>query len=52
MVNIEREEKPTIDLANNVGSKNLFGDAHGHNVGYEEYVEALDLEISDREVSS
>ncbi|KAI3334014.1 major facilitator superfamily domain-containing protein [Ustulina deusta] len=50
MVNIEREEKPTIDLANNVGSKNLFGDAHGHNVGYEEYVEALDLEISDREM--
>lgn len=51
MADVERNEKPTVESVDNVGPKNLSGSHHGHNVGYEEYREALHLEISDREVS-
>ncbi|KAI1350773.1 major facilitator superfamily domain-containing protein [Xylaria sp. FL0043] len=50
MENIGRGEEPAIELVNSNGGKYLSSDLHGHNVGYEEYVEALNLEISDREM--
>ncbi|KAI0448772.1 major facilitator superfamily domain-containing protein [Xylaria acuta] len=50
MVDVEREGKPTVESVDNMGQKNLSGSHHGHSVGYEEYREALDLEISDREM--
>ncbi|KAI0810134.1 major facilitator superfamily domain-containing protein [Xylaria sp. FL0064] len=50
MENNGRGEEPAIELVNSNGGKYLSSDPHGHNVGYQEYVEALNLEISDREM--
>ncbi|KAI1424506.1 major facilitator superfamily domain-containing protein [Xylaria sp. FL1777] len=50
MADIERDDRHTAESVNNVGGKGLSGDAYSHNVGYAEYVEALDLEISDKEM--
>ncbi|KAI1279277.1 major facilitator superfamily domain-containing protein [Xylaria sp. FL0933] len=50
MENNGRGEDPAIELVNSTGGKILSSDVHGHNVGYEEYVEALNLEISNREM--
>ena len=43
-------ERPTVEMASDVGGKIVSDNARS--VGYEEYVEALDLEISDKEVST
>ncbi|KAI1747599.1 major facilitator superfamily domain-containing protein [Xylaria castorea] len=48
MADVERDGKPTVESVDNVEYKNISG--HGHSVGYEEYREALDLEISDKEM--
>ncbi|KAI0466775.1 major facilitator superfamily domain-containing protein [Xylaria cf. heliscus] len=50
MADIERDGKLAIQSAGHAEHKNLFCSHHSHNVGYEEYREALDLEISDKEI--
>ncbi|RYC58968.1 hypothetical protein CHU98_g7240 [Xylaria longipes] len=50
MADIERDGKPTVEKVDNAGHKNLSRSQHGHNVGYEEYREALSLEISNKEM--
>ncbi|KAI0190643.1 major facilitator superfamily domain-containing protein [Xylaria flabelliformis] len=48
MTDIEGDGKPTVESVDNVEHKKLS--EHGHSVGYEQYREALDLEISDKEM--
>ncbi|TRX90605.1 hypothetical protein FHL15_008578 [Xylaria flabelliformis] len=48
MADIERDGKPTVESVDNVEHKKL--PEHGQSVGYEQYREALDLEISDKEM--
>ncbi|KAI1742793.1 major facilitator superfamily domain-containing protein [Xylaria scruposa] len=48
MADIERDGKPTVESVDNVEHKKLS--EYGHSVGYEQYREALDLEISDKEM--
>ncbi|KAI8946141.1 major facilitator superfamily domain-containing protein [Xylaria longipes] len=50
MADIKRDGKPTVEKVDNAGHKNLSRSQHGHNVGYEEYREALSLEISNKEM--
>ncbi|KAI0547722.1 major facilitator superfamily domain-containing protein [Xylaria curta] len=48
MADIERDGKPTVESVDNVENKKIS--EYDHSVGYKQYREALDLEISDKEM--
>ncbi|KAI0534760.1 major facilitator superfamily domain-containing protein [Xylaria digitata] len=50
MADIESDKRDTVESAGHVIGKGYPNNAANHSVGYEEYREALDLEISDREM--